>query len=92
MDGAGYLSVWDIGLGTQESFTEDKVPEAKWASQRSYTIPSYQMETSLTLPPSVVCMSDICQRKEDFQTRKNSVEGWSHGRPLRGKDQAARVC
>lgn len=32
----------------------------------------------------VVHTSNVCQRKEEFQTRRKGVEGWFHGKPPRG--------
>lgn len=32
----------------------------------------------------VVHTSNVCQRKEEFQTRRKGVKGWFHGKPPRG--------
>lgn len=39
----------------------------------------------LNIPSSKVYTSNICQRKEELQTRKKGVKAWSQGKPWRGK-------
>lgn len=49
---------------------------------RFQTIPPSHQREADTEP--VVHTSNVCQRKEEFQTRRKGVKGWFHGKPPRG--------